>query len=198
MESGVRFRVPEAAAIRLRPLEADDVSAATAVVDHAFGPGRYAKTAERLREGNRHLEGVSLVAEERARAAIIGAAFAWPVRIGTDHATLLGPFAILPRRQGQGIGRKLLAETLDRADDCGRGHIGDAILLVGDLSWYGPFGFVRVGDRIRLPGPVDPDRILLRPLLTRHRGEATAENRDGGYRDSGTWSGLVVPAFRYT
>lgn len=164
MESRVETRVPQAVPILLRASRAQDALAAMAVVDQAFGPGRFAKAAERLREGNRHLEGLSVVAEEPESTLIVGAAFVWPIGIGGEGCALLGPFAVLPRLHHRGIGRQMLAETLARIDDAGPARIGKGILLIGDMGYYGPFGFVPVGDHVRLPGPVDPQRVLARPV----------------------------------
>ncbi len=192
MESLVEARAPEPGLVLFRLWQKGDAPATAGIFDLAFGPGRYAKTAERLREGNRHLEGFSLVAEEcRGASGIVGAALVWPILIGTKPAGLLGPIAILPRLHGQGLGRKLLAATLAQADattTTDREVIGEGILLVGDLAWYGPFGFVGVGDRVQLPGPVNPDRILLRPK--------SGTDAAAGKGAAGQWGGLAVPAFR--
>jgi predicted N-acetyltransferase YhbS len=122
----------------------------------AFGPGRFAKTAERLREGNHPVDELCLVAFEgdQMRASVRF----WPIKIGTDDALLLGPLAVDPSQRGKGIGIDLMKAAIEKARTLGTAHI----LLVGDEPYYARVGFqnVDVGS-ITLPGPVDPNRILL-------------------------------------
>jgi hypothetical protein len=87
------------ATIRLE--DAKDAAACDAIVATAFGPGRFAKTAYRLREGVARVAELSFVAEEGAR--IVGTVRYWPIVIGGDAALMLGPIAIVADRQGQGI-----------------------------------------------------------------------------------------------
>jgi len=125
----------------------------------AFGPGRFAKTAERLREGNRPVADLCMVAFEGV--AMRASVRFWPIRIGDTQALLLGPLAVDPAERGRGIGLDVMSQALDKA--AALGH--ELVLLVGDLSYYEKIGFIRAGDgRVRLPGPVDPNRILVRPL----------------------------------
>ncbi len=125
----------------------------------AFGPGRFAKTAERLREGNRPLTALCMVAFEGD--AMRASVRFWPIHIGETAALLLGPLAVDPVERGRGIGLDLMSHALDKAASLGH----ELVLLVGDLPYYEKVGFIRAGDgRVRLPGPVDPDRVLVRPL----------------------------------
>lgn len=139
------------------PLAADDAPARL-LFDRAFGPGRFAKTAERLREGNRLDRERSLLVESVKESRLIGAAQIWPIAIGSASAVLLGPFAIAPEWQAQGLGAALMQALLDGLDAAGR----PAALLVGDRAYYGRFGFEPAGDAVRLPGPVDQNRVLIR------------------------------------
>ncbi len=77
----------------LRPERPDDGPAIEALLDTAFGPGRFAKTAYRLREGVAPVDGLSFVAEEDG--ALIGSIRYWPVSIGGRPALMLGPIAVL-------------------------------------------------------------------------------------------------------
>ena len=86
-----------------------DTAAADAVVAAAFGPGRYAKSAYRLREGVAQVAALSYVAEDGG--AIIGTVRYWPVIIGGQPALMLGPIAIVADRQGQGIALALMQTT---------------------------------------------------------------------------------------
>lgn len=139
------------------PAHADAVEA---LVDLDFGPERFRKTAYRLREGLDPVEGLSLVALEGTR--LVGTIRYWAVSIaGQTPALLLGPLAIHPDRQGQGIGRALMTQSLDMARAMAKDHGWKAVLLVGDAPYYTRFGFRRdVAQNLTLPGPVDLTRFL--------------------------------------
>lgn len=128
-----------------------DAAAAEALVDRAFGPGRYAKSAERLREGNRHLPELSFVAEENGR--LVGSVRLWPVSVGGREAVFLGPIAVDPSWRSRGLGQALV-ERACAAADC-------PVLLVGDAPWFERMGFA-VAPGVLMPGPVDPRRVLAR------------------------------------
>lgn len=135
-------------------------AAAEALYALAFGPGRHAKAAARLREGNSCRRDVSFVALSYA-GQLVGACRLWP--LVTDQgvkALFLGPIAVAPDQQGQGLGGKLVEACLTASDSL----TGLPIILVGDLAFFEPYGFKRVlkGQMI-LPGPADPNRLLWRP-----------------------------------
>jgi predicted N-acetyltransferase YhbS len=142
------------ATIRLEA--AADTAACDAIVAAAFGPGRFAKTAYRLREGVLPVTALSFVALEGAR--IVGTVRYWPVMIGATPALMLGPIAIVADRQGQGIALALMQTSLARARELGH----RAVVLVGDEPYYGRAGFKRIqpAGRITMPGPVDLSRVL--------------------------------------
>lgn len=133
-----------------------DTAAADAVIAAAFGPGRYAKSAYRLREGVMPVAALSYVAEDGGR--IVGTVRYWPVMIGGQAALMLGPIAIVADRQGQGIALALMQTTLAEAKKLGH----RAVILVGDEPYYGRAGFARIQPvgRITMPGPVDYSRLL--------------------------------------
>ena len=142
----------------IAPEGAADAVPAQALVDRVFGPGRYAKSAERLREGNHFLPGLSFVAREGER--LVGTVRMWPVRIGADEALLLGPIAVDPEARRRGLGVALSAKACEAA---AAGH--QRVVLVGDLSFFQRIGFEALEPgRIRMPGPADPRRILVRAL----------------------------------
>jgi predicted N-acetyltransferase YhbS len=128
------------------------------LLDLAFGIGRRAKTSYRLREGNVTATGLSLVVRE-AGFGLVGSISFWPLLIGEAQtpALLLGPLAIHPQRQNQGIGKLLLEESLAKAKALGH----KLIILIGDAPYYLKAGFqyAPVG-QIEMPGPVDPKRLL--------------------------------------
>jgi predicted N-acetyltransferase YhbS len=133
-----------------------DTDACEAIVAAAFGPGRFAKTAYRLREGVAPVAALSFVALEEAR--VVGTVRYWPVMIGAVPALMLGPIAIVADRQGQGIALALMNTSLAAAREAGH----RAVVLVGDEPYYGRAGFKRIQPtgRITMPGPVDLSRVL--------------------------------------
>ena len=140
----------------IRREEPRDAAAADAIVAAAFGPGRFAKSAYRLREGVNAVDALSFVAEEGTR--IVGTVRYWPVAIGGEPALMLGPIAIVADRQGQGIALALMQTSLAEAKLLGH----RAVILVGDEPYYGRAGFKRIEPRgrITMPGPVDYARLL--------------------------------------
>ena len=143
----------------IAPEAPGDADAALSLVERVFGPGRYAKSAERLREGNQFLPQLSFVAREND--AVVASVRLWPVRIGERAAVLLGPIAVDPAAQRRGLGAALTERACEAAGAAGH----DVVVLVGDLGFFERMGFQRppAGD-ITLPGPADPSRILVKPL----------------------------------
>lgn len=125
-----------------------------ALYDLCFAPGREALSSYRLREGVEKIGGLCFVA--RDTDLILGGAIRfWPVQVGTFKALLLGPIAVHPTRQGEGLGNGLISHALARSK-----HLGwSRVLLVGDEPYYGRFGFHRLTS-VYMPPPTNPDRIL--------------------------------------
>jgi predicted N-acetyltransferase YhbS len=154
------------------PVDADPIER---LHERAFGPGRFARTAFRLREGGGHLLDLSFTA--LVGTLLVGSVRMTPVTAGTVPALMLGPLTVEPAFEGRGIGTALMRRAIDAARAQG-GHA--LVLLVGDLPFYGRFGFRRVPPRqLELPGPVDPDRFL------------ALELRENALQDA---RGLVVPS----
>ncbi|MCY6379523.1 GNAT family N-acetyltransferase [Hoeflea prorocentri] len=125
--------------------------------EEAFGPGRFARAAERVREQgphDRHLSFVAAVDEQ-----IVGSVRMTPILAGEVAGHLLGPLAVRPQFKNLGIGRQLVRISVDAVLASG----SDAVILVGDAPYYRPLGFEPVQAKLRFPGPVDPDRILVAP-----------------------------------
>ena len=169
---------------RLRDERPRDAAAREALLDASFGPSRFAKTCERLREGRLAAEGLSLVAVDGA--AVVGTLRFWHVECGRTPALMLGPLAVAASHRSAGIGGALITHGLRRAARLGHG----GVVLVGDAPYYARFGFARAPvERLALPGPVDLARFLgleLRPggfAGARGRVVATGsivDGRDGG------------------
>ncbi len=134
------------------------------LLDQAFGPARHGRTAYRIREGMAAIPTLSFAACDRG--ALIGTIQCWPIRfVGDDGVDVdmvqIGPVAVDPARQQAGIGRTLTAHALERAAQSG---LADALTLIGDPEYYGRFfGFdARRTALWRVPGPVEPHRLLAR------------------------------------
>lgn len=147
---------------RLLPERAGDQDEVEALYDLAFAPGRQALSSYRLRDGAAPVEGLSRIARDEFDA-LVGAIRFWPVRIGEAGAPalLLGPVAVHPTRQGEGLGGLLIADGVDRAREQGWARV----VLVGDEPYYRRFGFTRAAAAaLAFPPPTNPARLLARPL----------------------------------
>ena len=134
------------------PLDHDSIER---LHERAFGPGRFARTAFRLREGAAPLMELSFTA--LVGTLLVGSVRMNPVLAGEAPALMLGPLTVEPAFEGRGIGAALTSRAIEAARD--RGHA--VVLLVGDEPYYGRFGFQRVPPgRLAMPGPVDPARFL--------------------------------------
>lgn len=138
-----------------------------------FGPGRFARSAYRVREGKGHLSRYCLVAH-RGNELIASLRMTEITIGGRTGAALLGPVAVASENRNIGIGKRLMHEALEAAERGGT----DLVVLVGDLPYYGRFGFKPVPlGQILFPGPVNPGRILAREI------------REGALQD---FRGLIV------
>lgn len=129
-----------------------DAASVEALVLAAFGPGRFAKTAERLRETAGIAAG--FVARDEGRA--VGSVRLWSITVDGRAALFLGPIAVAADCRRGGVGADLVKACLNRAEALGQG-----VLLVGDPPYFGRFGFSAAPDA-RLPGPVDQRRVMWR------------------------------------
>ena len=142
------------------------------LLDLCFAPGREALSSYRLRDGVPPAEGLCLTL--RDAGALAGVIRFWPVCVGGAPALLLGPIAIHPTHQGEGLGGWLIGEGLARAAAQGWARV----LLVGDAPYYGRFGFARL-EGVEMPPPTNPARVLGRALV------------EGG------WAGVRGPVTRW-
>ncbi|RMF41793.1 MAG: N-acetyltransferase [Alphaproteobacteria bacterium] len=139
----------------------DDAAEVELLYDQCFAPGRTALSSYRLREGVAPVrELCRLIRDEYD--AVIAAIRYWPVRIGAagHPALLLGPVAVHPTRQGEGLAALLIVATLEDAEKAG----WQRVILIGDEPYYGRFGFHRAGG-LQFPPPTNPDRLLARELV---------------------------------
>jgi predicted N-acetyltransferase YhbS len=142
--------------LTILPETADDAVAIERLHERTFGPGRYAKSAYRLRERVPHKEELSFTA--RIGTLLVGSVRLSPIRVGETRALLLGPLTVEPPFRERGIGYALIERALAEAKASGH----RLVVLVGDEPYYGKSGFKRIPKgRATMPGPVDPARLLV-------------------------------------
>jgi predicted N-acetyltransferase YhbS len=138
------------------PLTPGDLAQIEKLDERAFGPGRFTRTAYRLREGVPPVASLSFVA--RVGTFLVGANIMTEISCGGVPALLLGPLTVEPAFRSRGIGERLVARSMEAARASGH----RLVLLVGDEPYYQRMGFKRVPPgRLSMPGPVDPMRILI-------------------------------------
>ncbi|MEH3118637.1 MAG: N-acetyltransferase [Methylorubrum populi] len=142
--------------IQIRDEIASDVAARERLLNACFGPGRFLKTSQRLREGRLPARGLALSAVRGE--GLVGTVRLWDVETGCGRpALLLGPLAVDPTLQGAGLGGALMRAAIARATEQGRG----AVLLVGDAPYYARFGFEPAkAEALSMPGPFERERFL--------------------------------------
>ncbi len=147
-------------ALTIRREQPSDRDAIERMHERAFGPGRFARTAYRLREGVAPVAELSYVS--LVGTLIVGSVRLTSVLAGDRPALVLGPLTVEPAFMERGIGGALMQTALDAARDTGHG----LVLLVGDEPYYRRFGFKVVPfGRLTLPGPVDLRRFLYCELV---------------------------------
>ena len=151
-----KFAVPKR--IHIVPDDGQHDVACEALYARAFGPGRHAKAAARLREGNICRRDFSVLASDGSTLA--GACRVWPVVAENGaKALFLGPIAVDTKSRRTGLGQQMVEACLAAID----AHLKLTIILVGDLSYFGRMGFEIVpSGHLKMPRPVDPKRLLWR------------------------------------
>lgn len=123
----------------------------------AFGPGRFTRSAFRLRENIAYEPDLSFVAHD-AQSKMVGSVRLTKILIGEKPAILLGPLVVVEDYKNKGLGALLMKASLDAAKQYGH----DLVLLVGDLPYYERFGFkVSKPGKIGMPAPVAKHRLLI-------------------------------------
>ncbi|MCA0873162.1 N-acetyltransferase [Seohaeicola saemankumensis] len=159
--------------IELKPEKPEDWWEVEALFDLCFAPGREALSSYRLRDGVAPVPGLSQVARDE-NGILAGAIRFWPVRVGGQPVLLLGPVAVHPTHQGEGLGAVLIEGGVEAARRGGWARV----MLVGDAPYYGRFGFERIEDVV-MPPPTNPDRVLGQALV------------------AGGWDGLSGPVIKW-
>jgi predicted N-acetyltransferase YhbS len=167
------------------------LDAVEALLDEAFGPGRFAKTAYRLREGTDPIADLSFVA--MLDGSPIGAVRLSPITIGGADALFLGPLVVHPDYKNRGHGLALMRKALAAAK--ARGH--RLVVLVGDAPYYARADFAPIpSGQVTLPGPVDPNRLLAHELVEGALSAVSGMARPAPRREAGsqgTSAAFAVP-----
>jgi predicted N-acetyltransferase YhbS len=136
-------------------------AAIEALFDRTFGPGHFAKTAERLRESAASIPDVNRVAILDDQ--VVGVCRVWPLKVGKngDRALFYGPVAVAPDRRGDRLGLRLTEAALEAGRDAG----WPAAILIGSPAYFGEIGFsVTPHGRLTFPGPQDQTRVMVKDL----------------------------------
>lgn len=141
---------------------AADHAAIETLLDSAFGTDRKTRTAYRLREGMAPIRELTFIAHDEG-GRLIGSIQCWPIELrsaeGVAPLILLGPVAVAPDLQRSGVGKRLMHKALTIADATDK----PPMLLIGDVEYYGKFGFdADATAGWTVPGPVDRNRLLAR------------------------------------
>lgn len=139
---------------KINPETEEDEWEVEVLLDTAFGPGRMALSSYSLRAGVEMIRELSVISRDDL-GILCGVIRFWPIKVGGSDALLLGPIAVHPTRQGEGLGSILIRKGIDNARNQGWQNI----VLIGDEPYYKRFGFTR-SKGIVFPPPTDPDRIL--------------------------------------
>ena len=173
----VQSAAPEPALI-LQSERPQDAPLVDALIERAFGPGRYAKASERVREFATFAPELSVCAwspDAGQEGRLLGCARMWHVRVGGRRVMFLGPFAVEQGERSAGFGARLIARACEQAQAAGESHV----VLVGDEPYFRRVGFATApGRQVTMPSPVDQRRVLVRALTP----------------DPGELSGRVEPA----
>jgi len=140
--------------IELRQENAEDWWEVEALYDLCFAPGREALSSYRLRDNIPPVPELSIIARDEDNI-LAGAIRYWPIKVAGQQVLLLGPVAVHPTHQGEGLGGSLMRHSLEVAREIGWARV----MLVGDEPYYRRFGFTKLNDVI-MPPPTNPERVL--------------------------------------
>ena len=148
--------IPSRPALSFTHETPQDQPAIGALLDRAFGPGRFVKVSERVREFAQFAPELSFLAWSDGE--LMGVVRQWRARVGETPVVFLGPLAVDNDQRSAGVGGELVLRACEAAKAAGEA----AVLLVGDMPYFARFGFDSgLARQVRMPGPVDPRRVLV-------------------------------------
>ena len=127
------------------------------LLDEAFGPGRYARTAYRYREKHNLISEYSYIYQDN-KQLLASISFSQIFINNKNEGLLLGPLAVKPGHVGKGYGVALVETTIKLIKKSKKYNF---IVLVGDIDYYRRFNFKQISQPLNLVGPVNPDRVLI-------------------------------------
>tara|TARA_B100000530_G_scaffold325036_1_gene262367 strand:- start:105 stop:593 length:489 start_codon:yes stop_codon:yes gene_type:complete len=127
------------------------------LLDEAFGPGRYARTAYRYREKHNLISEYSYIYQDN-KQLLASISFSQIFINNKSEGLLLGPLAVKPGHVGKGYGVALVETTIKLIKKSKKYGF---IVLVGDIDYYRRFNFKQISQPLNLVGPVNPDRVLI-------------------------------------
>ena len=144
-----------------------DRDAVRALNEAAFEQPDEAALVDALREAGSHVPELCLVAVDGER--VVGHIFYSEARLASGHTVLaLAPMAVDPDRQREGIGSRLVEESLERA----RALEHPLAIVLGHPGYYPRFGFEPAAPRgLEFPAEV-PDEAWMALRLPRYTDEA--------------------------
>ena len=139
-----------------------DRAAVRRIVDAAFGDTITGDLVDMIRASDRYVPELSLVAVSEGQS--LGHVMSSYVDLvpGTRRVLQVGPLAVAPAHQRQGIGSALMEETIRLADERGE----PLLLIEGNPAYYGRFGFTRTDEHgiEQPPESHGAQYFMLRPL----------------------------------
>ena len=165
---------------KIRPESPLDRDAIETLLDVVFGKDRHGKISYRYREGVEAITGLSHIAHDGGN--LVATIRYWPISIGGNKtpALLLGPIAVAPDRKGEGIGIRLILETLEIAATMGTG----IVVLVGELPYYARFGFVPATEHGIIMPDESPERVQVLFLNNDLKGKISGQVQKVGQSDA--------------
>ena len=140
----------------------DDHDTIRHIVDAAFGDTITSAIVDGIRASDRFVTELSLVAVSEGQA--LGHVISSYVDLvpGTRRVLQVGPLAVVPSHQRQGVGTALMEETIRVADERNE----PVLLIEGNPAYYGRFGFTRADEHGIEPPPEarGPQFFMLRRL----------------------------------
>ena len=127
------------------------------LLDEAFGPGRYARTAYRYREKHNLISEYSYIYQDN-KQLLASISFSQIFINNKSEGLLLGPLAVKPGHVGKGYGVALVETTIKLIKKSKKYSF---IVLVGDIDYYRRFNFKQISQPLNFVGPVNPDRVLI-------------------------------------
>jgi len=144
----------------IRPETPADDDAIRRVVNDAFGATIEGDLVAAIRASDRFVPDLSLVAVSGDQ--ILGHVISSYVDVETKRVLQVGPLAVAPSNQRQGVGSALMRETIRIADERGE----PLLLIEGNPAYYGRFGFTRADEQgiEAPPEALAAKYFMLRPL----------------------------------